>query len=241
MTLDNIKVLTDPKYPLIEKFKDIAPGTFKHCQNVANLCEIVSIELTLDVDLLRVSALYHDIGKINNPLYFSENQTDTNPHDNIDPLMSHQIITRHVGDSLTTLISIPEIPRQVLEIISQHHGNTVLQSIYNKVDGKEADLFRYKCKPPESPEALILMICDSIEASARAVYNEGNLTQLEDRVKLVTDTINRLEMDNQLDGMTIGMKNQVNKILCRELNQIYHKRVSYDQANGKTNGKETTE
>ena len=131
--MTDIKKFLDPSFPLFDKFREIAPGTLRHCQNVANLCESVAIELGLDVDVMKLSALFHDVGKINNPKFFTENQNgEGNPHDDLDPFVSHAIITRHVGDSILILLQFEDFPREVLEIISQNHGNTVLKIIANK-------------------------------------------------------------------------------------------------------------
>jgi len=220
------KKLFDITFPLLDKFKTLAPGSFKHSQNVANMCETTAIELGLNIDVIKISALYHDCGKMNNPLYFSENQSETNIHDNLDPYISYQIISRHVGDSILYLIQVPDIPIEVIEIISQHHGNTILQSFWNKAKNEPEDKFRYKCSKPVSSEALILMLCDSVEATTKALFNNGDN---EDFIKkAVEGTILRLMDDQQLDNMKIGVLNITKKILIKELESIYHKRVVYD-------------
>jgi hypothetical protein len=221
------KDLFDQTYPLLDKFKTLAPGTFKHSQNVVNMCETVAVELGLNVDVLKAAALYHDIGKMNNPTYFAENQGDDNIHDTLDPHVSYQIISRHVGDSVLYLIQITDLPFEVIDIVSQHHGNTVLQAFHNKSKTEPEDKFRYKCSKPESAEALILMLCDSVEATTRAMYNAGNGN--EDFInKAIDGTISRLMDDQQLDNMKIGTLNTTKKILVKELESIYHKRVSYE-------------
>lgn len=220
------KKLFDITFPLLERFRELAPGTFKHCQNVSNMCESVAKELDLNIDLIKCSALFHDCGKMNNPTYFSENQGDDNPHDKLDPLISHQIITRHVGDSIIHLLQIPDLPREVIEIVSQHHGNTIVQAFYNKAKNEPEDKFRYKCQKPVSNEALILMLCDSVEAMTRYLFSTGE----KDFIKESVDkTINRLMEDEQLDNMKIGILNKTKNILIKELESIYHKRVSYDK------------
>jgi len=234
------KKLFDQTFPLLDKFKDIAPGTFKHCQNVSNMCETVAIELDLNVELLKLSALYHDIGKMNNPLYFAENQGDENVHDGMDPNISYQIISRHVGDSIIYLLQIPDLPTEVIRIISQHHGDTVLQAFHNKAKNMPEDKFRYKCSKPISSEALILMLCDSVEATTRAMFNSGDKDSFIENA--VSSTIDRLMNDHQLDNMRIGTLNITRKILLKELESIYHKRVIYDdktigEENAKKNGK----
>jgi putative nucleotidyltransferase with HDIG domain len=227
ITID--KKLFDQTYPLLDKFKTLAPGTFKHSQNIVNMCETVAVELGLNVDVIKCAALYHDCGKMNNPLYFAENQDGTNIHDELDPAMSYQIITRHVGDSIIYLLSVPEIPHEVIEIISQHHGNTILQAFYNKDKNAQEDKYRYKCSKPVSAEALILMLCDSIEATARALYNNGQGTD-DFILKSVEGTILKLMDDEQLDNMKIGVLNTTKKILIKELESIYHKRVQYEES-----------
>lgn len=222
------KKLFDQTYPLLDKFKTLAPGTFKHSQNVVNMCETVAVELGLNIDLIKVAALYHDCGKMNNPLYFAENQTDVNIHDELNPNMSYQTITRHVGDSIIYLLQIEDLPYEVIEIISQHHGDTVLQAFANKDKKTPEDSYRYKCCKPVSAEALILMLCDSIEATTRSLYNNGDGDE-DFIIKAVKGTISRLMDDQQLDNMKIGVLNTTKKILIKELESIYHKRVSYDK------------
>lgn len=224
ITID--KSLFEAKFPLMDKFRQLAPGTYKHCQNVANICESVGSDLDLNVDLLKCAALYHDIGKMNNPSYFSENQNGSNPHDDLEPQISYQLISRHVGDSVLYLLQIPQLPREVIDIVSQHHGDTIIQAFHNKAQNEPEDTYRYKCEKPESTEALILMIVDSVEATARALFNTGNTDDFIQ--KAVHGTIERLMDDQQLDNMKIGTLNITKKILIKELESIYHKRVSYE-------------
>ncbi len=222
------KTILDQKYPLLDKFKEICPGTFKHSQNVASMCDTVAIELGLNIDLLRCAALYHDCGKMNNPMYFSENQDENNIHDDLEPYMSYQIITRHVGDSILYLLQIPDLPPEVIEIVSQHHGDTVLKAFWNKDKKAPEDKYRYKCSKPISSESLILMICDSVEATTRALFNSGD--GKDDFIQQAIDsTIFRLMDDEQLDNMKIGVLNKTKKILIKELESIYHKRVVYKE------------
>lgn len=223
------KKFFEPAFPLLDKFRELAPGTYKHCQNVSNICESIAIELDLNVDLIKCSALFHDVGKITNPSFFSENQSNgVNPHDNLDPYISYQIITRHVGDSVLYLLQIEDIPQEVIKIVSQHHGNTILNAFYNKCSNDEPeDKYRYKCSKPTSTEAAILMIVDSIEATSRSIFNSG---ETEDKFikEAINSTIERLVDDGQLDNMKIGTLKVVKKILFKELESIYHKRVTYE-------------
>ena len=235
----DIKKFLDSKYPLLEKFREVAPGTFKHCKNVASFCESVALKLGLDVDTLLVAAHYHDIGKINYPEAFSENQNGgKNIHENIDPILSYQILTRHVGDSVVMLLDIKDMPMDVMNIIAQHHGSTVLQFFYKKAidinpDIPE-DLFRYKCSPPQSIEAAVLMICDSVEATVRSLSAVGELGESKGRQAVVDSTIKRLMYDDQLDDMKVGDLKKIKRVLCKELEDVYHKREVYgDEKDGK--------
>lgn len=225
----SLKRFLDPTYPLLEKFREVAPGSYKHCQNVANLCESVALELELDVDLLKIAAMYHDIGKMVAAKYFSENQDDTNPHDGLDPIVSYQIVSRHVGDSVLILLGAEDMPREVLTIVSQHHGNTVLRPFYKKANSAVEDHFRYKCKSPDSTEAAVLMIVDSVEATARSRYNNNKLKDEKDRKDVISSTIERFVDDDQLDHLKIGILKIIKRILAKELKSIYHKRIAYDE------------
>lgn len=233
----DLKKYLDPTFSLLDKFREIAPGSFKHCQNVSNICESIAVELGLDVDLMKCAALYHDIGKMNNPLFFSENQTDEeNVHDKLEPILSYHTITRHVGDSILYMLQCDNIPHKVIEIISQHHGDTVLRAFHNKAKNEPEDKYRYKCKKPTSTEAAVLMIVDSVEATARALYNNNSSEDNDIVMKALTGTVDRLIDDGQLDNVTLGTLKIIKKQMKKELASIYHKRVTYDDDDKKTIG-----
>ncbi len=221
----------DPsKSPLLEKFRELAPGSYKHCLNVSNMCETIAMELDLDKELLKCAALYHDIGKINNPIYFSENQpSDENPHDSLDPLMSTMIITKHISEGVMILFQ-NDFPKEVIKIISQHHGDSVVQAFYNKAKKTQSNenKFRYKADKPQDLESALLMIVDSVEATAKSKFTlskENDKSFVQD---VITTTIDRLADDNQLDNMTLGVLKVVKNVLKKELESVYHKRVVYD-------------
>lgn len=212
---------------IIDKFKESAPGTYKHSLNVMEFCESITSELNLDAESLKIAAMYHDIGKMNNPDAFGENQNDFNMHDELDPMVSYNIITRHVGDSIIILLQMPEISREVMEIVSQHHGNTVLQYFYKKSGSKIDDIYRYKSRPPQTTEAAVLMICDAVESTSKSLYNSGSMQESEDRRGVVDSTIKRLVEDSQLDEMRVGDLKVVKRVLYKELDSLYHKRELY--------------
>jgi putative nucleotidyltransferase with HDIG domain len=228
VSTEDLKKYLDSDYPLLDKLKSAAPGTYRHSQNVADLSEAVASDLGLDTVLMKVCAMYHDIGKMLNPSFFTENQnSDGNPHDELDPYISYQLITRHVADSVMILMTETDMPREVMEITAEHHGDTIIKSLLNKTDKNNPDVFRYKCPKPSGEYSSILMIVDSVEATARSVADK--LTTPEAKAKVVRDTIDRLREDKQLDEMKVGTLRRVQQRLIRELDGIYHTRLDYDK------------
>jgi len=224
--------LLDSKYPLLQEFRDRAPGTFKHSQSLMSMIEGISVALDLNDDLMKVAALYHDVGKMLSPKYFSENQLeDENPHDSLEPAISYQILTRHVSDSVMILINNPDFPQEIIEIISQHHGTTILRYFFDKAKKAKEDDFRYKTFRPNSIESMVLMVCDAIEATSRALALAGKF----DPNKVINDTIQRLIDDGQLDDVTmkLGDLKKIKHALAKELEGVYQKRVDYDEATEK--------
>ena len=221
-----LKDMQDPSFWLLETFRKICPGTFQHSKNVADICESVALELKLDVDLMRVCALYHDVGKINFPNAFTENQNGKNIHNELEPWISYQLITRHISDSLMFLMKVDELPIKILKIISQHHGTYVLRSIApSKEDVEE---YRYKCEKPNTIESAILMIVDSVEATTRSIFSSSEKNNQTIRRELVDKTIKRLVEDGQLDNIKVGELKMITFILYKELDSIYHGREAYE-------------
>lgn len=227
---DVLSELLDTKYPLLQKFREACPGTYKHSQALMSMIESVADALELEVNFMRVCALYHDIGKIYNPKYFIENQLDDeNPHDELDCKMSYEVITRHVSDSVLILLGDHNFPREIIEIISQHHGTTVLKYFYkkNKDESKNSDDFRYKCSRPKTLESMVLIICDQIEATSRSLVQAGKFNPVE----VIDNTINGLISDGQLDDviLKLGDLKLIKESLGKELEGIYQKRVNYNE------------
>jgi cyclic-di-AMP phosphodiesterase PgpH len=222
------KEMIDPDYPLLVSFKESAPGTYRHSMNILTFCESISKELNLDIDLMRAAALYHDIGKMNNSSVFSENQNGTNIHDTLEPKTSYHLITRHVGDGILILLQIPDMTIELLNVISQHHGNTVLKYFYDKDDVDE-DKYRYKSSAPTTLESSVIMIADSVEATARSLFNNGKMGDSDDKKKVVGKTIDNLINDNQLDELKVGDLKRIKNVLHKELQTMYHKREDYEK------------
>jgi cyclic-di-AMP phosphodiesterase PgpH len=222
----DLKGLVDPKHPFMEKMRDKAPGTYKHCQNVANLCESVALELDIDPTIMRVLGVYHDTGKISCPECFYENQNGSgNMHDKLDPIVSFHLISKHIADGALILCQMDDFPYELIKPITQHHGNTVIKSLSNVASGIEEDMFRYKnTNPPTTLEAAVLMICDSVEATVRSKeYSEEHIDSSDIR-NIILNTIDRLENDDQLDEIRVGDLKKIKKALQRDLESKYHKR-----------------
>lgn len=226
---EDLSPLLDSAYPLLQKFREVAPGTYKHSQALMSMIENISMSLNLDTNFMKVTALYHDVGKMYNPKFFTENQLEEegNPHDNIDPRMSYQIISRHVSDSVNILINDHKFPRKLIEIVSQHHGTNVVKYFFEKADTDVEDIYRYKCTRPRCVEAAALMICDHVEAISRSKFQAGKL----DPVEVIDYTITMLLDDGQLDEvyMRLGDLKKIKEALGKELEGLYQKRVDYDE------------
>ena len=216
---------------LCELFREKAPGSYRHCEAVASLCEVISNEIQLDKTTLITAAKLHDIGKTVHPEMFSENQPkDDNIHDQLTAKESFQIISRHVGDSLVILAQYPSISREVLQVVSQHHGDTCVRSLCAKGLKEDPnvskDEFRYPFFKPTTKEAAILMIVDVVEAATKSLFNSGKLDDIPNTINTLIDG---LVEDRQLDNMLIGDVRTIKQVLYKEIDNIYHKRVPYDE------------
>ena len=236
----DLQILLDSTYPLLQKFRESCPGTYKHSQAISSIIEGVALSLGLNVIKMKIMAQYHDIGKMFSPKYFTENQVDEeNPHDKLTPKISYSIITRHVSDSVAILINDHNFPRDIIEAISQHHGTTVLRYFFDK-SGTDIDAaFRYKTYKPICIEAAVLMICDQIEATSRSFMQSNKF----DAQVVIDKTINSLIDDGQLDDvvMRLGDLKKTKDALKKEIEGSYQKRVDYDKAKEESAKKETTE
>jgi len=225
---EGFQLLLDSKYPLLQEFREKCPGTFKHSQALMAMVESISLALDLDVEFMKVAALYHDIGKSFNPKYFTENQLeDEDFHKGLMIKMSYEIITRHISDSAVILLNDHNFPREVIEIISQHHGTNVLKYFYNKSKSKNDEEFRYKCSKPTCIESAVLMVADCVEAASRSLSQAGKLNPTE----VIDDTINGLLDDGQLDEVTmkLGDLKKIKTALGKELEGFYQKRIDYGE------------
>jgi putative nucleotidyltransferase with HDIG domain len=222
--------LTDTNQPLLRELSELAPGTFQHSLQVANLAEAVAREVDGNPLLIRAGALYHDIGKMNNPGYFTENQSSSfNPHRNLEPDESAAIIIRHVTDGVN-IARKHGLHHRIIRFIRTHHGTTKVNYFYRKYleNSKEQDAgekFIYAGPRPESKEEAILMLADGVEAASHSlkVYTPDTIGQM------VEDIVKMKMADGQLDRADISLSEitLVKEIFKRKLLTIYHTRVEY--------------
>jgi hypothetical protein len=223
--------LTDTNSYLIRRLSEEAPGTFQHSLQVANLAEMGALEVGANALLVRAGAIYHDIGKLNRPMYFIENQSNNiNPHDEIDFDKSAEIIINHVLDGIE-IAKANNLPDELIDFIRTHHGTTTVEYFYKQyidnfpeeeVDSKR---FSYPGPKPYSKETAILMMADSAEASARSIKNPT----AENIDNLIEIVINKQLKDDQFIDADITLKeiSQLKKLFKKKLVNIHHARIEY--------------
>jgi len=223
--------LSDTNSKLLKELAEKAPGTFHHSLNVANLAEAAANEIGANAMLSRVGALYHDIGKMENPTYFSENQTSSvNSHDELSPAESAEVIINHVihGIEIARKYNIPD---RIIDFIRTHHGTSLVYFFYMKekeMNDKVSTLdFRYPGPIPFSKETAILMMCDSVEAASKSL-KEPTSAKIDDFVERI---INKQMDEAQFLNANITFKEiqLIKKILKQKLKNIFHLRVEYPE------------
>ena len=223
--------LSNTSHEALRELSRRAPGTFQHSVQVANISEDLMNEIGGDALLAKVGALYHDIGKVRNPQYFTENQTSGfNPHEELDYAESASIITRHVTDGLE-LARQYGLPAEVQDFIRTHHGTTYTGYFFAKEkelhpDGDfDASLFRYPGPRPYSRETAVVMIVDTVEAACRSMKEHTK----EATDKMVDNLIDGKIKAGQLDNcpLNYGDISKIRHILKEKMMSIYHVRVEY--------------
>ncbi|WP_111682859.1 HD family phosphohydrolase [Winogradskyella tangerina] len=223
--------LSDTNTKLLKQLSNEAPGTFHHSLNVANLAEASANEIGANAMLVRVGALYHDIGKMVNPTYFTENQSNgIDPHKELSNKESAKIIIDHVLNGIE-LAKKNNLPDRVIDFIRTHHGTSSVYYFYMKEksneDGADIKDFSYPGPKPFSKETAILMMCDSVEAASKSL-KEPTTTKIND---FVENIINK-QMDNgQFLNANITFKEiqSIKKVLKHKLANIYHLRIEYPE------------
>lgn len=230
--------LANPNRPLLKRLATEAPGTFQHTMFVANLAEAAAQELGCNVELVRTGTLYHDIGKMHDPLGFIENQMGgPNKHDTInDPWASTQIIKKHVSEGLV-MAKKYRLPKAIQAFIPEHQGNMQIAYFYYQAQQQakenprlvvnEAD-FRYDGPIPQSRETGIVMLADSCEAALRSLKDASH----EEALNMVNKILKARWQDNQLidSGLTREEMSKIAEVFVRVWEQVNHKRIAYPKA-----------
>ncbi|MBT5615817.1 MAG: HDIG domain-containing protein, partial [Flavobacteriales bacterium] len=223
--------LSDTNSPLLRRLSEEAPGTFQHSLQVANLAEMGALEIGANAMLTRAGAIYHDIGKLQNPMYFIENQSSNlNPHDEIEFDESTEIIISHVLDGIE-IAKENNLPDELIDFIRTHHGTTTVQYFYKQFIAdfpeEEVDIkdFTYPGPKPYSKETAILMMADSSEAAARSIKNPTS----ENIDALIEKIINKQISADQYVNADITFKeiNQIKRLFKKKLVNIHHARIEY--------------
>jgi cyclic-di-AMP phosphodiesterase PgpH len=223
--------LSDTNSKLLKELSNKAPGTFHHSLNVANLAEAAANEIGANAMLVRVGALYHDIGKMDNPTNFTENQlSGYNAHDELDPKESAQIIIDHVIKGIE-MARRRNLPDRVIDFIRTHHGTSVVYYFYKKEEKQNGSAniadFQYPGPIPFSKETAILMMADSVEAASKSLKDPTS-SKIDVFVEKIVD--GQTEQGQFLNAnITFKEIESIKKVLKKKLNNIYHLRVEYPE------------
>ena len=224
--------LSDMSKDVLRRMSEVAPGTFQHSIQVGNLAAEIANKIGAKPQLVRTGALYHDIGKIQNPIYFTENQSGFNPHENLSYIDSAQVIISHVTDGLK-LADKYNLPDVIRDFIATHHGQGKAKYFYVKYKNEHPDedidelLFTYPGPNPFTREQAILMMADAVEAASRSLPDYTEQT--------IRDLVNRI-LDSQVaEGyfrecpITFRDIQYAKTVLIEKLKTIYHTRISYPE------------
>jgi len=224
--------LSNTNSKLLRELNEKAPGTFQHSMQVANLAEASANEIGANAMLVRTGALFHDIGKMSNPMYFTENQrTSVNPHNELPPNESAAIIIDHVMRGVE-LAKKNGLPDRIIDFIRTHHGTNTVYYFYKKQEeltpgSVDINKFKYPGPNPFSKETAILMMCDACEAASKSI-KEPTAQLIDD---LVEKIINGQMSNGQFMNADITFKEiqTIKKVIKKKLNNIYHLRIEYPE------------
>jgi putative nucleotidyltransferase with HDIG domain len=227
--------LANLNHPLLKDLIVQAPGSYHHSIIVGSLVEAAAESIRCNPLLARVMAYYHDIGKVKNPAYFSENQRDgNNRHDKLKPSLSATVIKSHVKDG-AELGRAAKLGQPIVDAIMQHHGTSLIKYFYQKAKDQEEpetvvaeEDFRYPGPKPQTREVALVMLADSVEAAAKSI-TDPSPARLQG---LVQNIINRIFVDGQLDACDLTLKDlhEIARAFNRVLNAIYHYRPDYPES-----------
>jgi len=229
--------LSNPNHPLLRSLTKKAPGTFQHCMMVSNMAEEAIYSIGGNPLLARTGALYHDIGKMSDPLYFIENQSGgVNPHDELEFDESARIIIGHVEKGVE-LAQKYKLPSVIVDFIRTHHGKSNVKYFYNSFKNKyperqiDESVFTYKGPDPVSKECAVVMMADAIEASSRALPNKS----VENISNLINNIIDSQMADGRFENSEITFKDiaEVKRVYIDLLTNVYHSRIAYPKLKNK--------
>ena len=233
ITVVQLQDLSRLDHPLLQELLRKAPGTYHHSIMVANLAEQAAERIEANGTLVRVGAFYHDIGKMNRPAFFTENQEGgSSPHETLDPYSSARIILAHVSEGLEMARQY-RLPNRIQDFIAEHHGDRILKPFYDKArtaagdsaDDVDLDLFRYKGSRPRSRETGIVLLADTIEAASSAMRP----STAEEIEKLIHNLVDDHLKEGQLDysELTMGDLKMIKDSFIETLKGRFHVRVRY--------------
>src|SRR5467141_618067 len=229
-TVFELRELGDPNHPLLRQLLLRTPGTYHHSLLVGNLAERSAEVIGADPLVARVGAYYHDIGKMRNPSAFIENQTGTNPHDELDPLVSAGIVAAHVRDGLS-LADRYHLPPMIREMIPAHHGTSVVRYFFQIAQQRgqtpNEAAFHYPGPRPRTKEAAIVMLADGTEASVRSLAEKKPETIRAMVERIVDDRLR----EGQLDECDLTLRDitRIKDAFCELLLGVYHERIPYPE------------
>jgi hypothetical protein len=223
--------LSNPEHKLLKKLMQKAPGSYHHSLTVANMADSAAAAIGANALLCRVGAYYHDIGKMNDPLFFKENQINImNPHDSLPPEESAKIIIKHVKDG-AALADSYHLPKAVKNIILRHHGTTTASYFLYKAkeqnENVDTTLFTYPGPTPETKEETIIMLADACEAAVRAIRETSD----KDARDIVEEIVSSRLSEQQLSSSSLSFSDleKVKDSFAKTLDQYFHKRIIYPQ------------
>ncbi|GBC93545.1 Cyclic-di-AMP phosphodiesterase PgpH [bacterium HR15] len=224
--------LASLEHPLQRELRDRAPGTYFHSQYVGQLAEEAALAIGADPMLARVGGYYHDIGKLTRPDFYIENQRGPNTHERINPALSARIIASHVRDGVE-LAHQHRLPTAICDIIAQHHGTSLITYFYHQAVGEGHDPvleqhFRYDGPKPQTREAALVMLADTVEAATRCLENPTPARL----ASYVHELIEMRHQDGQLDESTLTFRDLklIEEAFVRVLVALRHRRVAYQDA-----------
>lgn len=229
--------LSNINAPLLRRLSEECPGTFQHSLQISNLCAQAARRIGANVQLIRTAALYHDIGKLSNPSFFTENQLDINPHEQLAFEQSVAIIKQHVTEGMR-LAQKEKLPEEISAFITTHHGEGKIKYFYNLWKNEHPDeeideaLFTYPGPNPYTKEQALLMMADSVEAASRSLkeYSDESIT------KLVNTLIDTQINEGMFRNTPLSFRDLeiVKEVFIERLKTMYHARISYPELKNQT-------